>query len=231
MAVWGLALASACDGSPPEAPPPVATCAVEGPAQPTSIAETVALVDALSARSPDGSVTLPCFLASLDRPLSVEATSDIFSAQPAVGLRSPRIFLRSGDLILTVVPEGPGRPLLELGERTSDGLTIKAEIVFPVDGPLPADAAYERVRFEDAPGTPCGGCHGREVEVGEGIYASLPLRPASDRLVPLPSVRNEATACLDVETDRCALLRALFGHGEVVHAPFPEDWPTIYDPR
>src|SRR5688572_8125053 len=66
---------------------------------PGSILEVVGQVNALPRP-----VTLPCFLATLPRPLEVHASQSIFSAQPAAGRRSPRMFIFSGALTLTIVP-------------------------------------------------------------------------------------------------------------------------------
>ena len=41
-----------------------------------------------------------------------------------------------------VVPAVTGAPLLEFGERVSPNRTLKAEIKFPVTGPLSPDAPY-----------------------------------------------------------------------------------------
>ena len=93
---------------------------------PQTIDEVVALIDALPPP-----VTLPCFLESLDRPLHVEAAISRSSAQPAYWDRSPRLFLFIGDLVLTVVPEGSGAALLEMGEFVDETHTRKAEQVVP----------------------------------------------------------------------------------------------------
>ncbi|MEZ4239615.1 MAG: hypothetical protein R3F59_26365 [Myxococcota bacterium] len=186
-----------------------------------------AIADVLDRLS--GPTTLPCFLASLPRPLPVVASADVFSAQPAVGERSPRLLLHRDGLTMTVVPEGPGVGLLELGEDAGGGLSVKAEIAFPVDGPLDEAAPYDRVREPDG-GTGCGVCHGGEVAVG-AAYASRAIRPLPERVVPLDQVAAEASACGEAADPRCAVLRAVFGHGEVVAGPLPASWPTLYDAR
>ena len=55
---------------------------------PQTIAEVVTLLNALPKP-----LNLPCFVASLARPLSLHAVNSPFSAQPAQGRRSPRIFI------------------------------------------------------------------------------------------------------------------------------------------
>src|SRR4051794_26926429 len=55
---------------------------------PQTIADVVELLNAMPKP-----VSLPCFLSTLARPLEVHATLSVTSAQPAVGKRSPRIFI------------------------------------------------------------------------------------------------------------------------------------------
>ena len=83
---------------------------------PATIADVVALINAMPKP-----VTLPCFLAALARPLELYATRSVISAQPAVGRRSPRTFLFLDGLTLSVVPEGVGTRLLEMGELRDEG--------------------------------------------------------------------------------------------------------------
>src|SRR5688572_16123159 len=70
---------------------------------PRSVDQTVELVNALPKP-----LSLACFVEALGRPLQLHATRSEISAQPAVGLRSPRIFLYFEPLIMTVVPAGAG---------------------------------------------------------------------------------------------------------------------------
>ena len=223
-------VAAACSGPVPPADPdgaPPTRCVpppgVSG--SPRTIDEVVALIDALPAP-----VTLPCFLESLDRPLYVEATISRLSAQPAYGARSPRIFVFVGDLVLSVVPEGSGASLLEMGELTDTAMSRKAELELPIATPVGASVPYDRVVYET--GTVCGGCHYREVR-DESVdfaraYVSTALRPYDLDLVAIDRVRAEWLACRpDQEPDRCAMLEAIFGHGPVVHQRFPDAFPTL----
>lgn len=194
-------------------------------ASPRTIDEVVTLINALP--SP---VTVPCFLEALDRPLRVEATISRFSAQPAYGERSPRMFLFIGDLVLSVVPDGTGAPLLEMAEYVEDAVSRKAELHLPIETPVSRAAPYEQVRFEG--GTTCGGCHGGE-ERDEAIdfadaFVSRALRPRDSDLVELDRVRSEWLACsAEEEPERCAMLEAIFGHGTVLHRSFPDSVPTL----
>lgn len=231
-------LTGACAGPvAPEASPDAAPDAPDaGPSRcapppgmngsPQTIDEVVALLDALPAP-----VTIPCFLESLDRPLEIEATLSRVSAQPAYGARSPRLFLFIGDqLILSIVPEGIGAPLLEMSEIVGEARSRKAELELPIATPIAPSAPYDRVVFEA--GTVCGGCHYGE-QRDESVdfaraYVSNALRPYDLDLVPLDRVRAEWLACRpEQEPDRCAMLEAIFGHGEVRHRPFPAEFPTL----
>lgn len=193
-------------------------------ARPESIEDAVVLIGDLP--SP---VTLACFLESLERPLGLELTSDVFSAQPAQGFRSPRIFVQSERMSMSVVPAGLGRDLLEFGERTESELTIKAELEFPVTLPLDPRAAYDKVlNYDGSDRTGCQVCHFEEVEVRPGVYASTPLRPPPRLVVPLELLEEEHAIC-DWADDpfRCGMYAALFDHGRVEHVPFPDHYDTL----
>lgn len=192
---------------------------------PSSIAETVDLVNGLPKP-----VSLACFLQALDRPLRLVASLSVFSAQPAMGRRSPRIFLFMEGIIHSIVPEGSARNLLEMGEATSPGSSIKAELEFPVTENVTLATAFERLPMGDI--TTCGVCHdGRAPVLGiEGAVESEVLRPADRELMPLAELEEEARRCdVALEPERCAMLGALFQHGEVVATEFPRSVRTIFE--
>ena len=201
-----------------EAPPGISSA-------PETIEEAVALVNALPKP-----VTIPCFLQSLQRPLDIELTRSVFSAQPAGGADNPRIFIFSGDLIMSVVPEGEGAPLLEFGERIATARTIKAELVFPLEDEVPLSAAFDRVRYAD--GTGCGLCHRGEEPTDlipdVDAFVSNEYQPTYDALVELDDLVAEYEACNEA-SPRCEFFHALFDHGPVRHRPFEEEIPTIFD--
>jgi hypothetical protein len=175
-------------------------------------------------------VTLECFLASLERPLGVVFTSDVFNTQPAQGFRSPRILIRTPSLTLTAVPVGEARRLLELGEAHPTGLTVKAELEFPVDGPVDP---YERtLAWPGAPQSGCQVCHFEEIEVEPGRFANTPLRPPDGMVVPVELLREEHARCdWGADPDRCAMFAAIFDHGEVFEDPFPAEMATQFGPQ
>jgi len=117
-----------------------------------------------------------------------------------------------------------------MGEATRPGQSIKAELEFPITSDVTLEDAFSRLGFRDI--TSCGVCHdGRVPAFGiEGAVESEVLRPADRELVPLDELRSEAGSCdADIEPARCAMLHALFDHGEVVSAEFPRSVPTIFD--
>jgi hypothetical protein len=191
------------------------------------VAELVALVNALPPP-----VSLVCVLESLQRPLQVSAVNSIISLQPARGRRSPRVFLASGKLVASIAPEGLGRDLIELGEFVDETRTVKAEIHFPVEGPLDAAEPFRRIRDARIAGTSCRFCHADEepaADLGfDGGFVSSALRPSLSTLIDLDWVREQHRTCDPrAEPERCAFFRALFDHGEVRAWEFPEVVPTI----
>lgn len=192
---------------------------------PSSIAETVDLINGLPKP-----VSLVCFIEALERPLRLVATQSFFSEQPAVGRRSPRIFLFIEGIIHSVVPDGSARNLLEMGEATSPGTSIKAELEFPVTQNVTLATAFERLPMGDL--TTCGVCHNGHVPVLgiEGAFESEVLRPIDRDLVPLAEVEDEARRCdAALEPERCDMLGALFQNGEVIATEFSPSIRTIFE--
>ena len=198
---------------------------------PSTIDEAVGMANAMMAEAGQP-VTLPCFLERLDRPLKAMAVLSLFSLQPSVGKRSPRIFLFAGNLVMSVVPAGDGRDLLELAEYTAPTRSIKAEVQFPVGVTLSASEPYDRVR--QGAKTVCGGCHrseqsAQQVSVTQGFESDV-LRPRGRDEVPLPFLLEETRLCEpEVEPERCEMLNALFAHGEVQRGAFSADAHTIFE--
>ena len=195
--------------------------------RPRSIEEVVQLVNSLPAP-----VGIDCFLQSLDRPLGVAATRSLTSLQPSVGVRSPRMFLFSGPLVMSIVPEGKGSRLVEFGQFVGEARTLKGELAFPIAGLISPAEAFKGIR--NGSGTTCRVCHASEeraVDIGYAeAFISRALRPQDRQLVDLETVRRERAICdARVEPDRCAFLRALFDHGEVSEQNFDRTVPTIFD--
>jgi hypothetical protein len=204
------------------------TCAAPmGLASPSSIAQVVEWINALPKP-----LSLACFLDTLARPLPVYASQSLFSAQPAVGRRSPRMFLFAEPLIMTITPDGEGSHLLEFGERRTNSTSLKGEIEFPVTTELGPAAPYEHLIVEGR-FTTCSGCHDNEEQDLDITFArafiSRALRPAPAERVGLEELHREARDCdARAEPERCAMLVAVFGQGNVVDAEFPATLETFY---
>lgn len=198
-----------------------------GLASPSSIAQVVDWINALPKP-----LSLACFLDTLARPLPVYASESLFSAQPAVGRRSPRMFLFADTLIMTITPDGEGSHLLEFGERRTTSTSLKGEIPFPVTAELEPAAPYDHLIVDDR-FTTCSGCHDNEepdpsITVARA-FISRAIRPAPAERVGLEELHGEARDCdALVEPERCAMLVAVFGQGGLVNAEFPATVPTFY---
>jgi hypothetical protein len=81
-------------------------------------------------------LSLACFIKSLNRPLFYNASESIFSAQPSVGRRSPRVFFLIDDLILTITPDESYDTIFdpELGSNIKDPETGFDKRFWDVDG-------------------------------------------------------------------------------------------------
>lgn len=219
LAAWGCAPEESVLDPDDESVPRECRAPAGVSARPTSIEEAMALIDALP-----GPTTLSCFIQSLERPLTVFATASEASAQPAVGDRSPRIFFVSPTLIMSITPEGIGTGDLEFSEPIGDRLSIKGELTFPVREPLSLRSPFEGIDADGA--STCGVCHARERRVSryDLAYASEMLQPDPDTHLSAALVRQYASGCDEsVEPERCALLSAIFDHGEVLPGHLPEE--------
>jgi hypothetical protein len=223
--------------SPPGEPAPPAAPArrcLPGPGASgtvRSIDDAVKLVNALPRP-----VTVTCFVESLDRPLRLTATSSLISLQPAMGRRSPRVFLLGDGLVMSVVVDGKGRDLVELGQFVTGARTMKGEIAFPVAEELPPGEPYRRIRSDGmgTAGTSCRFCHPGEEpgpEVGGATaFISGAHKPNHRTVVGLDDIQRERQACDPAaEPARCELLGALLDHGQAIETAFPDEVPTFFD--
>jgi hypothetical protein len=177
-------------------------------------------------------VQLPHLLESLDRPLSLNANFNTQSAQPALGKRSPRIFvILNESLRMSFVPGAD--PTLEFGERNASDpeFSVKAELHFPIEDQLVPEDAFARLAPDAATGrtleqaTRCGVCHDNEKPAPDypflGAFASAIVRPSSFFAVDVAAIRRERDTCDSaLEPERCSLLQAIFDHGDVVQTTF-----------
>ena len=235
LGVWVLASCAAKSGTTVEdsgVGPVPHRCTAEG--DPATIEEAIAHIVNLPPPI-DG----PCIVASLARPLRVEATSGPFSAQPADGPESPRIFFESGlpPVALGEVPEtgmrnslggsGPGAGFVEFGEYMGTQHSRKAELPLPVEPAATAADAFAQVA-DPQYGTGCAICHIDTSEDPRGGQISVSIRPTPGTEVDLATLDQLAEGCGDHAETRCDLLRAVTA-GEILPAPSPTSWPTIFE--
>ena len=187
-------------------------------------------------------LTLPCFVASLPRPLKTSTSTSAFSAQPARGRRSPRVFFFYNDLIMTVavdqnqdddIPAELEKHLLELSFIVDQEklMTTKAELVFPVTEHLQDDAPYSHIAFSPTLSV-CAFCHSGETlheMIGETpVYSSELLRPS--RSIGLSDMIWENANCNpELEPHRCTMLSSIVDHGVMEWVDFPSEAPTLFD--
>ena len=186
--------------------------------RPTTFEDAVILMNTLPRPT-----TLACFIEALSRPLQVYMTESDQSLQPSPGPESPRIFIVNEPLVMSIVPAGSAAVTLELGLRTQPRRSIKTEIVFPLTRDVTFDTFFDEVL--NGAVTRCSACHTSETKVFDPalnieVFESDIYEPFSVYDVDLETVRTARAACdATAEPERCALLGALFDHGDVVPAP------------
>jgi len=185
---------------------------------PKTMDEVTALVNALPKP-----VTLPCLIENLPTPLKVFSLQSSFSAQPSQSAETPRVFIIINKMVLSVVPTGIGRNLLEMSEMTSATMSVKTEIAFPVSQVIATALPYERIR--SGSGTSCRACHTSELSVtgyAGTAFASTTLRPDYTRRIPSTDLQSTARSCnMASDPDRCKMMRAIFLTGNAQDAAFP----------
>jgi hypothetical protein len=190
---------------------------------PRNIEQMVALINSLPRP-----VTIPCVVESLERPLHVFATNSVASLQSSAGPSDPRLFIFKPPLILSVTSGGRGATLLEASVLQPGNLrSLKAELRFPVFDTVPQGLAYSRIREGD--GTACGFfCHGAEEQDARIPFAeafiSRAIRPPLSSEVSLETLHKLRAQCQpQTHRERCELLQALLGHGDVQRQDFPAE--------
>lgn len=189
---------------------------------PNSIADTINLINALPKP-----LSIDCFLKSLKKPLKIMAVNNGFSAQPAVGNQSPRIFIVNTKLALSVAPAGAGKFLLELSEPSSSTKSFKGELGFPIAQTIDPLLVFSTADDPQSPGNSrCILCHRNEEKIRYGnigfAFNSDIVRPNEYQRVFSLYLRNQAYMC-NPATDkyRCDMLNAIFMTGEGQDADFP----------
>jgi len=186
---------------------------------PTDFDQVVELVNALPKP-----LELSCFLYNFDPPFKIFAVDNEFSAQPSQGPDSPRILIIRDDFIVSVVPSGLGKDLIEFSKVTSSDQSIKGELAFPITDQIPADKPYTEILENPevmGSGTTCKTCH-PETHIGNNIYESTIFDPMPFQRVPASQLQTGLTLCQKgVDTFRCNILKAVFSRGEVEDLPWP----------
>lgn len=219
-------------GSPTATPNPLGRYRCKAPegssGSPQSIQEAVELVNALPKPT-----SVACFVESLARPLTITATNSQFSAQPAHSTASPRVFIKIGQLWLSIVIDGQASELIEFGALLPNTFrSIKAELHLPLEAPIAPSTPFERVMLTEY-GTVCRLCHAdeeREETPGiANVFSSKALKPRADSLVRLETLALAARDCdWQSEPHRCEMLAALFGGGPVLEGAFPDEMQTFF---
>lgn len=210
-------------------PAPLKACTVFGNEDvPKTMQEITDLINKLPKP-----LELDCFLASLKRPLNINATSSTLSLQPALSSKDPRIFIFNENIIFSIATAGEGAYALEFSQLKSDRRSFKGEIHFPVTENINVSAPFATLLTGNQ--TRCSGCHTVEQAEyllgGVQIYSSIAIKPTENRNVTISELKNEQYLC-EFNNDssyRCRLYNGLLNHGEVNPQDFPEDMPTLIE--
>ena len=171
-------------------------------------------------------LSLDCVIENLPKPLNVSALQSAFSAQPSESASTPRVFIIiRNNFILSVVPTGLGKNLLEMSEIINATESVKAELLFPIDTTIALTTPYERIRAASG-GSNCNFCHKGERTITTGYpataFASELLRPDNTKFVSSAQSRQAALSCNQVaDPYRCALMKAIFIDGQAQDVRFP----------
>jgi hypothetical protein len=187
---------------------------------PKSIQETIALINALPRP-----VTMECFLTSLKAPLSVFAVNNKFSAQPAVDQASPRIFILQNKFVLSVVPGGVGRSLLEFSELNIGSESYKGELEFPINETVTIEQILNQTTGTSTTSN-CINCHSGERKIDYkslgNLFVSNVVAPNESQRVVQPYLKAQAAACNPaINKYRCDMLNAIYIKGQAQDAAFP----------
>lgn len=202
------------------------TCKINVPdnlRKPQTIDQVVTLIGALPKP-----LEVYCFVEALKPPLKIYAVNNFESAQPSAGQDSPRIFILSDNLILSVVPAGPGRNFLEMAQKVSTTSSIKGEIEFPILAGISAEEPYSHI-LDGPTRTACVFCHGNEkpypsITTGPAFESGI-LVPDFNKRVRQSYLKYQTSNCEPILDDyRCKMLNAVFEFGQAQDGIWP--WPN-----
>lgn len=148
---------------------------------PRTIEEAIALHNALPKAT-----NVACFVESLDRPFTAYAANSIFSAQPALSARSPRVFIKHDRMWVSIVIDGDSSYLLEFSYLLDELHPSRVRSRPDRGGSSPERALRPRAEWG---GHEFGLCHYGEERVLDvtfaAAFASIPFRPRPDSHVSL----------------------------------------------
>jgi hypothetical protein len=188
---------------------------------PTTIDEAVTMINQLPKP-----LSVACFLSNFKKPLQVYAVDSRFSAQPSKGPENPRIFVFSGNLMVSVVPAGPSREVVEFSQISAPNTSFKGELAFPVIEKLQPSAPYSKI-LKEFGGTSCSICHQSElratnITTGEA-YNSLILKPDPFKRVDQETLLWFSQKCdSKADAERCRILDSIFISGKAQDVDFPD---------
>lgn len=187
---------------------------------PETFEDVVRLINALPKP-----VSVPCFLDTLEPPFYVNATSSVFSGQPAGDAHSPRIFLFVGRaLVISVVPSGVGSTMIEFSLRLNADDSIKGELAFPVVENLSLEAPYTHILTNRKDATVCQACHFPERTAPEGFpetaFVSRWISAMEDYDVTVRAMEKINEECKINVGDHCPIIQSLFFRGKVYGRSF-----------
>jgi hypothetical protein len=178
--------------------------------------------------------TVPCLIQSLKRPLNIYITNSTQSAQPAASNESPRVFIFTGNLILSIVPVGATSEFLEVSQLISDTRSIKAELKFPFNSSISKSLAYDTVNPNGNGVTTCKGCHGTDFLdssiTHSDAYNSEAIKPFPSMKISPATLEVQSIICDSTNTQsyRCKLIQSIFKQGNVINKEFPTAMDTFF---
>lgn len=171
-----------------------------------------------------------CVINALPRPFLINATSNKFSGQPAASYQSPRIFIKLGKLIISVVPAGETSYSMELAETYKDLMSIKGDLKFPLTESISPESPFKNI-YDKGQYSCAKLCHAKVVDVEKFnseivSYAStiiFPRRVNEVAFIDLQLIRDECDNEEIKEKKICRFYKALFDNGEVEYFSYDVD--------
>jgi hypothetical protein len=187
---------------------------------PKTIDEVTMLINALPKP-----LSIRCLIENLPRPLKVVSVASTGSAQPSPDVDSPRVFIVRDQLVISVVPDGPARNLVEYGQHVTPSESVKGELTFPINAMISSSSPYAQIKSGGG-GTNCALCHSGERPAVTGFkgdaFASAVIEPNNFVRQNAQRMRDVASRCASSSDPyRCEMLRSIFLKGNAVDDELP----------